>query len=78
MVFTGLGIIIEFRRRDEYEEGYTLKNIGEYKLEESKIIVKINPKCYKPTKVDLLIGNSTKAMTKLGFKNKYNLVSLFR
>lgn len=78
MGFAGLGIIIEFRRRDEYEEGYILKNIGEYKLEESKIIVKINPKCYKPTEVDLLIGNSTIAMTKLGFKNKYNLVSLVR
>jgi len=34
---------------DESEEGYILKNIGEYKLEEIKIIVKINPKYYRPT-----------------------------
>jgi GDPmannose 4,6-dehydratase len=33
---------------------------------------------YRPTEVDLLIGDSTKAKDKLGWKPKYNLEALIR
>jgi GDPmannose 4,6-dehydratase len=39
-------------------------------------IVFVDPKYFRPTEVDLLIGDPTKAMTKLGWKPKYNLESL--
>jgi GDPmannose 4,6-dehydratase len=45
-------------------------------LELNKIIVKIDPNYFRPTEVDLLIGDPTKSKTKLGWEPKYNLKSL--
>jgi len=78
MSFAELGIEIEFRGKGEAEEGYVVKNIGEYKLEEGKIVIKVDSKYHRPTEVDLLIGDPTKAMTKLGWKPKYNLTALVK
>ena len=78
MSFAELGIELEFRGKDEAEEAYVLKNTGIYKLEEGKVVVKVDPKYYRPTEVDLLIGDPRKAMTKLGWKPKYNLSSLVK
>jgi GDPmannose 4,6-dehydratase len=47
-------------------------------LEEGTVVVKVDPKYYRPTEVDLLIGDPTKAMTKLGWKPKYNLAALVK
>jgi GDPmannose 4,6-dehydratase len=78
MSFAELGIEIGFRGKNEVEEGYIIKNMGEYKLEEGQIVVKVDPKYYRPTEVDLLIGDPTKAMTKLGWKPKYDLATLVK
>ena len=76
MSFAELGIDLEFRGKNELEEGYVVKNRSKYKLEEGKVVVKVDPKYYRPTEVDLLIGDPTKAITELGWKPKYNLSSL--
>ena len=60
------------------KEGYVVKNNSEYKLEEGQVVVKVDPKYYRPTEVDLLIGDPTKAMTKLGWKPKYDLAALVK
>lgn len=78
MSFAELGIELAFRGKDESEEGYIVKNNSEYKLEEGRVVVKVDPKYYRPTEVDLLIGDPTKAMTKLGWKPKYDLASLVK
>jgi GDPmannose 4,6-dehydratase len=39
-------------------------------------IISVDPKYYRPTEVDLLIGDPTKAMTKLGWKPRYDLQGL--
>jgi len=78
MSFAELGIELAFRGKDESEEGYIVKNNSEYKLEEGKVVVKVDPKYYRPTEVDLLIGDPTKAMTKLGWKPKYDLAALVK
>jgi GDPmannose 4,6-dehydratase len=67
-----------FRGKNEAEEGFILKNKSEYKLDEGRVVVKVDPKYYRPTEVDLLIGDPTKAMTKLGWKPKYDLASLVK
>ena len=41
-------------------------------------MIKVDPKYYRPTEVDLLIGDPTKAMTKLGWKPKYDLAALVK
>jgi GDPmannose 4,6-dehydratase len=78
MSFAELGIELAFRGKDEAEEAYVVKNSGEYKLGEGQVVVKVDPKYYRPTEVDLLIGDPTKAMTKLGWKPKYDLAALVK
>ena len=43
-----------------------------------KVVVKVDAKYYRPTEVDLLIGDPQKAMTKLGWRPKYNLSALVK
>ena len=78
MSFAELGIELGFRGKDEAEEGYVINNTGEYKLEEGQVVVKVDPKYYRPTEVDLLIGDPTKAMSQLGWKPKYDLAALVK
>ena len=39
-------------------------------------VVGVDPKYFRPTEVDLLIGDPTKSQTKLGWKPKYDLAGL--
>jgi GDPmannose 4,6-dehydratase len=78
MSFAELEIELAFRGTGESEEGYIVKCTGEFKLEEGKVVVKVDPKYYRPTEVELLVGDPTKAMTKLGWKPKYDLASLVK
>lgn len=76
MTFAELGIELGFKGTDEAEQGYVLKNNGSYNLKEDQVVIKVDPKYYRPTEVDLLIGDPTKAMNKLGWKPKYDLAAL--
>jgi GDPmannose 4,6-dehydratase len=76
MSFAELGIELDFRGEEENEEGCVISNTGEYKVAVGDVVVKVDPKYYRPTEVELLIGDPTKAMTKLGWKPKYDLASL--
>jgi GDPmannose 4,6-dehydratase len=78
MSFAQLGIELGFKGTDAAEEGYVLKNTGSYKLKEGQVVIKVDPKYYRPTEVDLLIGDPTKAMTQLGWKPKYDLAALVK
>jgi GDPmannose 4,6-dehydratase len=78
MSFAEIGIELSFRGNAEEEEGYVSKNYGIYNMEIGQVVVKVDPKYYRPTEVDLLIGDPSKAMNKLGWKPKYNLSSLIK
>jgi GDPmannose 4,6-dehydratase len=79
MAFKEVGIELGFRGSDENEEGYIISNKGIYnQLKEGRILVKVDPKYYRPTEVDLLIGDPTKAINKLGWNPKYNINSLVK
>jgi GDPmannose 4,6-dehydratase len=75
--FLELGIELEFFGENENEVGIVkaVKN-PEYNLPVGKIIVKVDPSYYRPTEVDLLIGDPTKSKSKLGWSPKYNLQKL--
>ena len=45
-------------------------------LKFGQTVVKIDPKYFRPTEVDLLIGDATKAKEKLGWVPKYDLKAL--
>lgn len=70
MAFAAAGKKIEwFRTFDkEYPEYGAIKVNGKFAQ-----VVQINPKYYRPTEVDLLIGDATKAKEKLGWQPKYTL-----
>src|SRR3569833_2686144 len=83
--FAELGIEIEFSGRDEYEKGVIIDidqdRIAELGLNADALrfgqtIVKVDPKYFRPTEVDLLIGDATKAREKLGWVPKYDLQAL--
>ena len=78
MSFAELGIDLGFRGTDVEEEGYIISNNSGYNLKIGDVVVKVDPKYYRPTEVELLIGDPTKAMTRLGWRPKYNLASLIK
>lgn len=79
MAFSEVGIELEFRGEGVEEVGYVKAcHLPEYQLETGKAVVAVDPKYFRPTEVDLLIGDPTKAMTKLNWKPKYDLPALVK
>lgn len=85
MSFSEIGIEVEFSGQAASEKGVII-DYDEARLKELNInvdlikigqtVVKVDPQYYRPTEVDLLIGDPTKAQTKLNWKPKYNLEML--
>ena len=48
----------------------------DYQLPIGKEVLNVDPKYFRPTEVDLLIGDPTKAKTKLGWETNYDLPAL--
>jgi GDPmannose 4,6-dehydratase len=79
MAFAEVGIEMVFKGKGIDEKGYIVKcNNKNYQLKEGAEIVAIDPRYFRPTEVELLIGDPTKAMTKLGWKPKYNLPAIVK
>ena len=77
MAFAEVGIELNFEGKNENERGVILKcNNPLYQLEIGKVVVKVDPKYFRPTEVDLLIGNPAKAFEKLNWTPKYDLQAL--
>lgn len=76
--FKEAGIELEFKGEGVNEIGYVKACNGEYKLPIGKEVVAVDPKYFRPTEVDLLLGDPTKAQTKLGWKPKHDLQSLVK
>ncbi len=75
--FAVLGIEIGFEGEGNAEVGKVLKCTNpEFILVEGKVVVKIDPRYFRPTEVDLLIGDATKAKEKLGWQPKYSVDDL--
>ena len=77
LAFTEVGIELEFIGVGENEKGLIKKcNNPSYQLEIGKEVIAIDPRYFRPTEVELLIGDSSKAKNKLGWKLEYNLNQL--
>lgn len=92
MAFAEMGITIEFRGEGADEKGYLtdidqslfVAKVGEEYLPDIKeriatgdnCVISVDPRYFRPTEVDLLIGDATKARTVLGWKPEYDLSSL--
>lgn len=79
IAFADLGITIEFRGKDEKEKAYVVHcSNSDYLLETGKEVVCIDPRYFRPAEVELLIGDATKARTKLGWEPQYDLTALVK
>jgi len=79
MAFAEAGIELTFEGENENEVAKVAKcNNPDYQLEIGKTVVKIDPQYYRPTEVDLLIGDPTKSKTQLGWEPKYDLQGLVK
>lgn len=89
MSFSELGVEVDFRGENEAEEGYIVnvnddtfsKVVGDEYLSSFKkrigdTVVGVDPAYFRPTEVELLIGDNTKARTKLGWEPTYDLRAL--
>lgn len=77
--FEELGIELIFEGEHENEVAKVLKcHNSSYQLEKGKVVVKVDPRYYRPTEVDLLIGDPTKSKTQLGWEPKYDLKALVK
>jgi GDPmannose 4,6-dehydratase len=77
--FREVGVELEFKGEgiDEIAIVVSTSN-SEFYFEIGQIVVRIDPAYFRPTEVDLLIGDNTKAKTKLGWSPKYSLEMLIK
>ncbi len=77
MAFREIGVELAFNGKAEKEIGTVVScSNPEYQLPIGKEVVAVDPRYYRPTEVELLIGDPTKAKTKLGWELKYDLQAL--
>ena len=88
LAFAELGMCIEFKGKDVDEKGYIISvdkaifidKVGKehYETIKSKkeAIVEVDPAYFRPTEVELLVGDATKSKEKLGWTPEYDLKGL--
>ena len=75
--FGYVGIELEFKGEGVNEKGYVLAcNNPKYTLKVGSEVVAVDERYFRPTEVDLLIGDATKAKEKLGWVPEYDLQDL--
>ena len=79
MAFAEVGISLEFKGEAENETAIvTTCSNAEFQIPTGTVVVAVDKHYYRPTEVDLLIGDPTKAKTKLGWEPKYDLQSMVK
>ena len=77
MAFAYAGIELAFKGKGEEEKGIVVScSNPKYQVDKGKEVVAIDPRYFRPTEVDLLIGDPTKANTQLGWYPENNLEQL--
>lgn len=79
MAFNEVGVQLQFKGKDTEEVGVvTSCNNPNYQLEIGKVVVKVDTTYYRPTEVDLLVGDATKCKEVLNWQPKYDLKGLIK
>ena len=77
MAFSELGIQIEFKGEGVNEKGYVAScSNRDYQIKIGKQVIAVDSQYFRPTEVDLLIGDPTKSRTQLGWNPQYDLAGL--
>jgi GDPmannose 4,6-dehydratase len=79
MAFAQIGVELEFKGKEAKEVGIVAaSNNPDFVVPLGKEVVAVDARYYRPTEVDLLIGDATKAQLKLGWKPHYTLPMLVK
>lgn len=79
MAFSEIGVELSFEGENESEIAKVVSCSNPlYQLEIGKTVVSVDPEYYRPTEVDLLIGDPTKSKTQLGWVPQYDLAGLVK
>ena len=79
MAFEHAGVQVSFTGENENEKAIvTAKLKNDVQVEIGDVVVEVDKRYFRPTEVDLLLGDSTKAREKLGWKPKYALSDLVK
>ncbi len=77
--FKEAGIEISFHGKGVDEIGIVEKNNNpEFAVEKGQTVVKVDPAYFRPTEVDILVGDASKARKELGWTPEYNLEGLIK
>lgn len=77
MSFAYVGVEIEFEGTGVEEKAFVKAcNNVDFQIEIGKEVLAVNPRYFRPTEVELLIGDATKANSKLGWTPEYDLQDL--
>lgn len=77
MAFAEIGVELEFKEKEEKETAIIKSATNpEYKLKIGQTVVAIDERYYRPTEVELLIGDPSKAKRNMGWSPKYTLAEL--
>jgi GDPmannose 4,6-dehydratase len=79
MAFAEIGVELAFKGKEDKEVGIVVaSNNPDFVLPPGKEVVAVDARYYRPTEVDLLIGDASKAQQKLGWKPHYTLPMLVK
>lgn len=76
MAFEQVGVTLVFEGKDEHEIAKVASCNGSYNVPVGQVVVRVDSRYYRPTEVDLLIGDANKAKEKLGWVPKYSLLEM--
>jgi GDPmannose 4,6-dehydratase len=77
MAFGEVGITLEFKGEGVEEKGFVVScSNPDFQIEIGKEVVAVDARYFRPTEVDLLIGDPSKCKSKLGWSPKYDLAAL--
>ena len=79
MSFAEVGVELTFTGEDKNEKGFVKScSNPKFQIPIGKEILAVDPKYFRPTEVDLLIGDPTKAREKLGWECQFDLADLVK
>ncbi|WP_421874990.1 GDP-mannose 4,6-dehydratase [Marinoscillum sp.] len=78
LAFKNVGVTLRFEGSGVDEIGIVAEADPKYAFKKDQIVLRIDPKYFRPTEVDLLIGDPSKAKEKLGWEPKYTFEELIQ
>lgn len=76
MAFAHAGVTVTFEGSGLNEKAIVAKATADIKLQAGDVVVEVDPRYFRPTEVDILQGDASKARRLLGWSPKYTLQQL--